>query len=192
MYLSADVLCVIMHLCDIHTQMVCQHRAVLETDEEGQYDAVQRVIDEEDTITLRCLCKWASSDIRLCRLLSIHMCYSIDSNNLNSFRCLLLHLPRLYYPMFYEFGANTVGVWALMHSARRFRPHHMHLLLQKFSFTSFELAIADKVGKYHKQGWVSTILEHFSSRCVTPMHAHNVCPYRSTPFTFKRLQSAEQ
>eukprot|EP00798_Chlamydomonas_sp_ICE-L_P004704 gene4704-biopygen14901 len=30
-------------------EMVCQHRAVLETDEEGQYDAVQRVIDEEDT-----------------------------------------------------------------------------------------------------------------------------------------------
>ena len=188
MYLNANVLSHIMHMCDIHTQMVCQHRAVLNADEHEQGDAIRRVIDEEDTVTLRCLCKWAFKSNRLCRLLSILMCYSIDANRLNSFRCILLHLPQ--YPWFYEFGRNTVGVYTLMHSAARFRPRHMHLLLKKFPYNSFELATANHVAEHHKQGWVSDILEPISSQFPTPMHAHKdkmVRPYRSTPFAFKEI-----
>lgn len=177
-----------MPLCDVHTQMVCQYHAVLNADVHEQGDAIQRLIDEEDTVTLRCLCKWAYEDNTLCRMLSILMCYAIDANRFNSFRCLMLHLPN--YPWFHEFGSNSVGVYTLMHSAALFRPRYMHLLLKKFVYNSFELATANHVAEHHKQGWVSDILEPFSSQCPTPMHAHKdkmVRPYRSTPFAFKNL-----
>ena len=165
MDLCDDVMSLIMHMCDIHTQMVCQQWAVLNTDERGQNDAIQRLIDEEDTITLRWLCKQASNDNRLCRLLSILMCYSIDADKFNSFRCILLHLPPCKYPMVYEFGINTVGVWALMHSAARFRPQYMQMLMQKFSYNSFEMQTANNIALHHNQGWVRDILETARSRC---------------------------
>ena len=171
-----------MDMCDIHTQMVCQHQNVLKMSQRGQYDAIKHVIDDEDTITLRCLCKWASNDMRLCRDLSILMCYSVDANKLNSFRCLLLHIPECKYPMYYEFGKNTVGVWALIHSAARFRPHHLDLLIQKHPYTGIELAVADKIAQHYGQGWVSAVLKQATSQ--SPMPTNNLCPYRCTPFEF--------
>ena len=169
----------IMQYCDVHTQMVCQYTDVLKIDRDGQYKAVKRIIEEEDVITLRCLCKWAQKDNWLCRMLSILFCFSIDANKMKSFQCIMSNLPtswNLAIP--YEFGGNTVWVWALMHSAARYRPHCMHILLQNIGYKSHELSIAYNIAQQYEQVHASHVLRPFCHE------ANTLCPYRRTPFAF--------
>lgn len=159
MELPDDIMLLILNQSDTYVKLVARQELVvvpnvvdfsylhkksskpLRTTYTDIYDAIAQVVLSEDLMTLRFLCKRATTDHELCRTLWCMLCYSIDCDKTRSFAYMLSHLPTCH--MFWRS--------ALLHAVSQERLEFLQALTNKICFSTEDLCIAYNVATACKQ-----------------------------------------
>ncbi len=181
MELCDDVTWHIMQSCDVYTLLVCK-QPIQDWESKVTYNAIKKLVHDEDLPTLRYLCNLADTNQTVCRYLSMLLCYAADADKSKSFALLMKFLPSCQYPMYYEFGHNTIHMWALMHVVSKERSRYLNHLLQTVPYRPHELCVAYLMAKHYGIQHAADELHPFY--ISADYASQHTCPNRGVPFGF--------